>query len=241
MVEQQFYLGDMFLRRHTAGKETDAALLYLPGLPAIAAPRTTDKNDAPPLATSLAPLLTSSGYDILAPRYPGLDESLGQFGLLQCIYAGLLALGFTLGHYKKVSVLGRSFGGLVAIGLCAKLAETSSLNKLILLSPILMLPDDRNIDEIAETWSGPLKCSDKSLRADLQEIQRVWNPIHGLARLQPERTTLICGSSDTIVPPASLISAAQNLKAKPEIIEIEADHNFSDRKQLVSVIRGLLN
>ncbi len=79
---------------------------------------------------------------------------------------GLSALGFALSRYRRVSVLGRSFGGLVALAACSSIAGARELNQVVLLAPALGLPVGSGINELARSWSHVLNHPERELAAD---------------------------------------------------------------------------
>lgn len=234
-MQESLYLGDMFVGVHRSFKPSERALLYLPGLPSRSA-SVEGEAESLPLISSLAPALTSRSVDVLAPRYPGLDESLGDFGLLRCVYMGLSALSFALSRYRSVSVLGRSFGGLVAIAACSSVAGARALDKVILLAPALGLPQGSGMNELANSWSSIFRRPESEIALDLEEIQRRWNPINGLKMLDADKVTVICGRRDMVIPAPIVRDYLETLAKQPALIEIDSDHDFSDRTDLLQHI-----
>ncbi|MCA3084817.1 MAG: alpha/beta fold hydrolase [Rhodocyclaceae bacterium] len=234
-MKESLYLGDMFVCIHRAETLSDSVIIYLPGLPSHMTSLGED-TDLTPLISSLAPAVTSCGVDVIAPRYPGLDESNGNFGLLRCVYMGLSALGFALSRYRRVSVLGRSFGGLVALAACSRVAGARELDQVVLLAPALGLPVGSGINELARSWSQVLNQPESELAADLEEIQLRWHPMGCLKILDASKLTFICGRNDTVMPSEKAIEVINTLSKKPAFVEVDSDHSFQDRANIVHQI-----
>jgi pimeloyl-ACP methyl ester carboxylesterase len=219
-----------FTENRHPGKE---AVLFLHGFPAD-----SGKNEDVAEALSVRKKITT-----FVPHFRGLGLSKGRF-LFSSTFSDSLDFVEYLTkkrHLEKITVVAHSWGALPALNLVTK--ECKHLERIILLAPLCFLPDPSEgravLEEFrsSEVAKGKRPHSTDKLLADF-ELIRAKGAFSVVERLQNPKLhiTIIQGKNDTVTPPEGAKRLSRMLVGRSTLIEIEDDHWFKSREQLIELV-----
>ncbi len=178
-------------------------------------------------------------------HYFGLGESVGEFSFLRSIKDSINWTEHLLTKYKKLHLVGHSWGGLVAINVLK--AHFSKIEKVILLSPFNDLHVDIEpillVREIMKARPYLFYSrSEKQILEELITISKKFNP-RDIAKSLPAKKSIhiIQAKVDEDVPLKTTQEYLSFFKSKPKLEIWDIDHSFTkDREKLLKRVINLL-
>lgn len=177
-------------------------------------------------------------------HYPGLGDSKGLFSFQQSIddsiqFAKEIAQN---SKYDEIFILGHSWGGLIALNVCSILQE--KIKKIILLSPYMYLPPDKELSinlkkEIEANPNILLPENFSSILAELQFVRKYRNPQDIIKNqvMKSYDTAIIQAKNDDVVPRELTKSLLTKFEKKPQYIELSTNHSFTqDRNKVINIL-----
>ena len=187
----------------------------------------------------LAEHLALQGFDCLVMHYRGVWKSEGRYSLaaiyedVERILKYIESLGFS---QDRISLVGTSLGGFVALEMLARHPE---LDKLILLAPFIHIEHDAEKLKAGAAFlysitKPAIKNYDyESLLKDLKTVEKLYNPLHKLNRIDGKKILIIHGVDDKICP----IEGARNLKTRfkspAKLIQLQEENHFLHLRETV--------
>lgn len=181
---------------------------------------------------------TFSKKDCYIIHYPGLGLSKGQFSFKLSIQISDLFLNYLQNlNYKKIHLVGHSWGGFVSLHLFDHLKSTDA--NVILISPFLKIPTgkelDRLVEQIYEETSVFLRHT--SVSEVIEELKDISN-LENFELFQEKiikskyKFSIIQALNDLETPPSI---ARKFISGLPMIDyqEINADHSFTTERDLL--------
>ncbi len=235
MIKEIFKFKNHALRISKNSQRSQTAILMLHGFPA-------EKHNGTPFEknSDIADFLANHfEIDVILPHYNGLDHNLhNEFNFVHSIEDTLNLLEELKGSYKSISIIGHSWGGLVAWNCFKSVPEF--ISKAVLLSPFLSIPNQEELrifvqELILET---PAKSRANLLDLYLDEFEIVKTKFSPLVCFQPtgisqNQVHILQALQDTVVPP----SVADHFMATQVIsigrIDIDTDHGFLENRGVV--------
>ncbi|EKD51334.1 MAG: hypothetical protein ACD_62C00281G0005 [uncultured bacterium] len=223
-----------------ANSPSPEACLFLHGFPAASRefPMQEKNQD---IAAAIAQHL---GMDSFVTHYRGLGLSKGRFSFIDsieesCVVASTLVRTF---DYRKVHLVGHSWGGVVALNVFERLA--SRQGNLILLSPFTVFPDRATLKQVLISLCASETIDFKYANMDLivEELGKVeekYNPQQLASRIIEAggKVLLIQAIHDDEVPASVNRAFCSRFPTGIEYAEIDTDHKFSrNRDQLLSML-----
>lgn len=230
----------MVLRVGSASR-SDLAALFLHGFPGIIGNRNLDLADAVSSATNA---------NVFLPHYRGLGCSDGKFSFKQSITDTLrISEDLLIGKgFKKIFLVGHSWGGFVALNLLAK--QPLLFSHTVLLSPLFEIPERSRLEKLAPTLLNDHReilssKSDAALVAEFEEVRAKFKPLDNLSEKTRETCTIIQASHDLEIPTSINKKLAHEYFPAQNYTEVDQDHRFQkDRpgitKQIIEVILSQL-
>jgi esterase/lipase len=225
--ELPLFNGNIFNEKYSSGEKSEEAVLLFHGYPSP-----EGKNEY--IAESIANKFKKDVYLI---HYEGLGLSKGFFSFSKSIKdSGDYFKWLSNEGYKKISIVGHSWGGLIALNLIAD-QKPINLNKIILMSPYTFFPKgyelEKLIDFIYEDSKSVFKQSKAEMTTQVNEILLSFQPRSKVQSIETyaNQISILQAISDHEVPLATTKNFVEMFKgARPNFIEIDTDHSFNERR-----------
>lgn len=228
-------MNNMHIQRFSSekGKTLDVCLM-LHGFPAaVFSEPSFEKNHDIGLYVS-----RNTKMDVCLPHYEGLGKSRGSFSFIKSI-EDAIRIGhklITVDGYRRIHLLGHSWGGFVAMSVLKALA--GNVGKVVLLSPFTEVPD-----------AGSLKCLLESICSNVDitfESGSIDDAVYELIQVgqcqSPNAIAQVCTSNDIMiiqakdddeVPAQSTRRFVEMFKVRPQYVELDSDHRFMLNREYV--------
>ncbi len=243
--EESFFQDNFFVRLNASAPRTSEAYLFLHGFPAEPPldPKLREGwPSIPEKGIDIAQALhLATGNDAYVMHYAGLGRSKGVFSFTHSIEEAIaFAEHLRASGYKRVHVVGHSWGGLVAIQVYKRLADTTA--KLVLIAPYTNIPDRRVLTPLLNSFAQvyPNRFEEKGVTADdlinqMLEVKRTAPPSRTIAEsfFSPVQLTVIQGRADEEVSPESTKAFCSIASARSKYVELEGDHSFSENRSVL--------
>lgn len=223
-------------------EDSPHAILMLHGFPAEKLNDTVFEKNLD-LANFLA---SKTKDDVFLPHYNGLGKNhSSEFNFVHSIEDSIQLTEKLLSIYSSISIVGHSWGGLVAINCFGKFH--SKIRKMVLLSPLTLLLDDHNLKPILEGLIEeiPKRSRSKAIEEYLKEFEMVrqryapFNVLHDVGDL--DRVSIIQAKKDHETPSNFTESFITKFGYKILYSAIETDHSFMEnRGDVMSRVLSLL-
>lgn len=216
---------------------SDLAILFLHGFPGKIGNRNLDLAEA---------VFAATGANVFLPHYRGLGFSDGLFSFTQSVTDTLnIAEDLLIGKkFKKIFLVGHSWGGFVALNLLAK--QPLLFSHTVLLSPLFAIPERSRLEKLAPTLLNDHReilssKSDAALVAEFEEVRAKFKPLDNLSGKTRETCTILQALHDLEIPASINQKLAHENFPAQNYTEVDQDHRFQkDRpgitKQLIEVI-----
>jgi pimeloyl-ACP methyl ester carboxylesterase len=216
-------------------KAANHVVIFVPGFPGLF----TNHED---LAEAMAAKL---GVDTLLIQLPGLGSDLSPFSLCGSVervaeFASSLA---EKGNYESYSLFGHSWGGLVSLNVL-RLANVKPA-KLILLSPLTMIPNEQTLTELLSEYSVIRRAVGaefqmESITSEIGRFTSEFDPSNFVdsLSLNVKKIRILQAKSDDVIP----AEATREFVAKAKISkyqEVEDNHYFLNRQVTIPSIFDL--
>ncbi len=179
----------------------------------------------------------ATGSDVYMLHYKGLEPSDPQFSFVYSVEESEIFIAELLKkyNYKKINIIGHSWGGLVAINVAATIDK--KLDQLILLNPFNTFPEKPVLeyitDEVGKSYPHIFTgLSKTNIMLDLEVAQNQNNPKLFVQDIQAESIVVIQSIEDNEVPVETTRSFIQHIP-KAKYIEIDSNHDLSINREMV--------
>jgi len=227
-----------YLIRFSPDKPSRKAILLLHGFPAARGVKNLDIADY---------LCRHVGHNVYILHYKGLGESRGTFLFTPAVQEAVNAAESILNDHGMSldTVIGHSWGGLVALNVAHQI---SHIKKLVLLSPLCELSKENTLYEwfvegVKEDWPGIYGALSRAeVEADVVKVADQYAP-YSIAPKIPKTVSVhvIQSKQDDTTPPEATKVLCTKFVRKPEYLELDLDHSFTqDRPLLGRTIASLL-
>lgn len=217
--------------------KNDQVCLFLHGFPALPAEGFESCEKGKDIAQKVANEL---GLDSYVIHYQGLGKSSGPFSFLGSIKDSIAFAKnlITEKSYKKINLIGHSWGGLIAVNIFKELKD--SCGKMILLSPFNKIPDQEPLVELLKEISADasidyLAGSIENAAKEIDLVKQDYNP-RLIAKELPflsDRIYVIQSKDDDEVPVESIREFVNLFNKEVVYTEIDSDHKFLKNRELV--------
>jgi esterase/lipase len=232
--------GTIYNEKYSTGKKSEGAVLLLHGYPSP-----DSKNEY--IAEFMAEHLSQDAFVL---HYEGLGKSQGAFSFPKSVtdaiayYESLVSQG-----YKHITIVGHSWGGLIALNLIA-MVDTSAIDRLILMSPFNYFPTgvelEKLIDFIYSDSQVEFKQSKSEMIKQVGVITSSYQPRSKIdkIRLFAKPVHIFQAIHDLEVPPATTTEFVKAIGNKNVHLEqIDTDHSFTENRKaflarVLSVMRS---
>ncbi len=214
---------------------SDQAVLLLHGFPANRNTKNLDLADA---------IHRRENCHVFLLHYRGLGESAGVFSFRNSIEEAMGVVDRIHRDFspKQLSVVGHSWGGLVAMNVTASRSEM--VHRLILLSPLCDLDKTHGLygwivrdvrNEVPGIYGDK---PEAEVRADIDYVIANHDPKKVVKRFRPDLpVTLIQAALDDTTPARAAKELLEFFPTRPEYIELPMDHSFTEsRKDLAEAV-----
>ncbi|OFZ54827.1 MAG: hypothetical protein A2428_07070 [Bdellovibrionales bacterium RIFOXYC1_FULL_54_43] len=215
-------------------RSSEGAVLLFHGFPANKGNKNSDVAEA---------LFSETPYDIYIIHYRGLGNAKGAFSFSHSILESVNSAKALISryHYEQVHLIGHSWGGLVAMNVFREIARFRG--KLLLLSPFNEFPDNSVLSSIIESVIQEIPvlfghATLDSVLDDLESVKSSCSPRNIASTLQVPSSsiTIIQASRDEEVSVASTKVLCKLFPCAPKYLELDQDHSFSNREDLVRAV-----
>ncbi len=188
----------------------------------------------------IAERLALQGHSVFLPHYRGLGHSKGRFSFEKSI-TDIEALIETINaefRLKKLSLIGHSWGGLVA-----SIISPANLHKTCLLAPLINLPNKKALIKLTSDLivEHPNDCGNHtpaSLAALFRDLTGKILKKDLSIRAKNNQLVIFHGSQDSVINPA-LSKKLKLVVPKLRLNVLYDDHSFSkDRRHFLSLIES---
>ena len=216
----------LYLREYSP-KTSSISVLFLHGYPGA------QKN------YDIAEHLALKGYRVFVMHYRGVWKSEGKYSLLSIypdvekILAYIQGLGFS---EERIALIGTSWGGFVALEIFAR---HPNLYKVILLSPFTNIdPDEEKLKKGAEFLYSVTKPAIKNyekeeLLKDLKIVQKEYNPLDHLSKLDGKKVLMIHGIKDQVCPIESTLQLKSKFNGLSRLFQLQDQDHFLHTRELL--------
>lgn len=228
-----------------AQPSSEACLLFH-GFPAVATVPDHEKNQ------DIAMSIASAGIDSYIQHYKGLGRSVGNFSFTESItasidYADKIKRTY---NYKKLHLIGHSWGAIVALNVLASLGP-EHIGNIVLLSPFSEFPHRDILRQVLKSVCEGVDVKFKSggiegALNELEEVAAKYHPRDIVRRLVTDQNhfTIIQATEDDEVPVEMTRNFVKIFPTKPIYIEFPSDHKFLTRRNelypfVISGIKGV--
>lgn len=220
--------GTIYNEKYLSSYNTEEAVILFHGYPS-----TESKNEY--IAEHISNFLNK---DVFLFHYEGLGNSLGLFSFPKSILESIAYYNWVAKHgYKKITILGHSWGGLIALNLVAEIQQHSLIDKVILLSPYNYFPEGlqltKLIDYIYEDTKDIFKQPKSIMTNQVQEILLSYQPRSKIQNIKqfPNPIYILQATNDNEVSPESTAEFVQLLRSSKTIFKkINTDHSFTENR-----------
>ena len=207
--------------------------VFLPGFPG-----NYTKNDD--LALKVC---ASYGSEIALISYKGLGRNSGTFSLSKVINE--VSEFVENSGDRPINIFGYSFGGLSSLNAIED--NYNKINKIVLLSPLIILPEQQKLIQILK-GAASLHNKLEGYNLDIEVLTQELDELHTLSenilsKTIPKlssKTLIIHGTKDVVLNVDSskkIIEINNNIN----FTELNCDHWFEDRTELANTVLAFLN
>lgn len=218
------FRGTIYNEKYSASEKSERVILIFHGFPS-----SQNKNE------HIAEYLTQQlKADVFIFHYEGLGQSQGLFSFENSIQDAISYYKMVKAQgYRSVSLIGHSWGGLVALNLITTIESALLPNQLILLSPLNNIPvGDALMGLVDSLYAGSKESFKQSKETMAQQISVVashYNPRHKIEELKSLKMPIhiIQASDDDKVHPQSTASFVDLIDSNHVQFEfLDTDHRF---------------
>jgi|GEM_PF-1671881 len=228
-----------YLVRLPANPKSEDAILFLHGFPSNKGVKNLD------VALYARDELNR---DVFIVHYKGLGESVGDFLYTTAIRETIDLVEWLVQKkgYKKIQLVGHSFGGLVAVN-CA-IAHPDLIGSILLISPFCHMvttePLYRWFTEDVRTESPEIfrDRPKQEVKADVDQVLAKHLPLDLAPDVSEQiKIAILQSKGDNVTPASTTKQFAARLKRAPVYEELDQDHGFAqDRMEFSRAINRLL-
>jgi pimeloyl-ACP methyl ester carboxylesterase len=224
---EETMVDDLYVRQHLPEEGATKAVLFLHGYPG------GQKH------YDVADHLALQGFACYVMHYRGAWQSKGNYSLVSIYKDVERVLSFIevegFGR-EKISLIGASWGGFVAIDVYA---QNPQLSKIVLLAPFINMDHDESkfqqgVEFIYSITKPSIKNYEKAdIERDLRIIQKEHNPADKVGSLDGSKVVILHGMKDDICPIKYSVSLKERFKTPAVLFKlIDQDHFFHSRELL---------
>lgn len=238
VTTQQFFIGDLCVIKNeiTAlegrpSKGSEDAYLFLHGFPAA----TGEKNQDLALEAT-----KKTGVSSYVLHYRGLGKSHGKFSFTESVVDAINVAQTIITDHKvsKLTLVGHSWGGLVAMNVFKSISVPHRHN-IILLAPFVHFPEDDSIrnwlNQIEKSGSVHFKIQTPGWAAkDFYDTKILYDPLSEIHKIKEANKILIFMSNqDDEVPNSSTYELLKLLEPVATLKVLDTNHSFSANREWV--------
>lgn len=179
------------------------------------------------------------GADVYIPHYKGLGVSKGKFSFYHSIEDMMSLVSHLKNKYKALTIVGHSWGGYLALSI----ADRIPVDELVLISPFVVFPEDNEIQAILDEFiqtERKMNREQKTLSElieDLQLVRKDYPVNEELFRRVGTPVLVLQGLNDIVSIPRFSKDLFEKLGTdKKEYVEVETDHWFSDKREILKTM-----
>jgi pimeloyl-ACP methyl ester carboxylesterase len=172
------------------------------------------------------------GVTVFLLHYRGLGRHNGPFSFLSTIEQAKSAFNSVKKDFQNWSIIGHSWGGLVAASLANEIPR-EQIEKVLLLSPFILIPETSELQEVLRIMQSEAPeiighSTLNELVVQLETIRKSNEPRTNLLKLNlpKEKLYILQASYDDVVLPQTTKSLIGLLRNKVNYEEMREDHSF---------------
>lgn len=230
MIETQFEFRNYVLKISPTQGDTQTAIVLFHGFPAEPV---TDHSKEKNIDFGRY-LCSELGITVYIPHYNGLGKNKGnEFSFVNSITDSIELVELLKTNYSSLSIIGHSWGGLVALNVIKKQPEI--IDRVVLQSPFVKIPDSKNLRLVLEYLFSDLPhlTQSKSIDSYLLEFDEVrlnYNPFGVISNYENKISGLILHAErDDEVPLVTTEKLSEMLNWPYEVID--TNHGFWEKRE----------
>jgi alpha/beta superfamily hydrolase len=238
----EIQLGNIWVKTFGNPQICKSILVYFHGYPG---PHI--KNPNKPLAEDLFEVLNEKGFALISPHYQGLGNSIGKFGFAQTFEDAKIVLEYSSRFNLPTSILGYSWGGLVASSIFNEI-PASIRHKLLLMAPVSNTFPATVLKNVVKSWRFEYEDTLQNYDSDEAAIEELLqsfaenSPQIKLQKINKNRIEIFHGKLDEVVPFKWSEDLCKTLDISSSQFHCfnNQGHDFIDRPMLLRAISDAL-